>query len=983
MGSARGCGNSRAPFLNGLCKSCFHKAYRGCATHRLAKKYVERKKKALIRMSADALRSYKERRRDIERQIATCEAFSMDASGHIQEMPTANKQYVLKNHHDVLRLFENQDIFHGKKDNFCDVLRHCGFYFHGKYRGYLYWLNRRTLRDRQFEVARVKRRSKERAIEIKRMQRLTDVPALDSLLHLTPNNVWFARLTPGIWRCRVVAGDPCYAKPQEVIVNGFPLLDMKAELRQGTYGVGEATFSFVDGIARVEGLMSDKRKAARLCTVEFFPIRFFERRGAARECVDGVRAPLRVSFGPNDHKVPDGFVVESGAAVEDAGTGRDRGGEEEAGSSSRSIFSRPGYGWPYNDSVVLSSRARKNEQRAREILRYVNERTLSGSRLLLTAAFSYMTRFVDDGKGPLTVKKELLGDVYSSGILGVILRKYVGPNLNPVSDRRRLRYPPSLWIFRGDRTTDAGYAEIGGCDEQGVHLRFEHAVSSAILKKMKLSAVQFNAALAKEILATKDGQSAFRVWLAYRNVPGFSPHSAFWRAAAASSDLEEDVCDTLRDAVRRRALEVDLPVTTAIVREGPDVDRFAVFDAMDHALDIARRDLDNPDELGLDEVIEWHKSKRGEKDTAQHHSLVDEKKNTETRGSRISGRTRPHHDEYSPAFRFRRPLRFRAQCDWDSRKFEKQTLGGEDGVYEAVFGVEEKPGWLRVIAARRAKAGTLAFFASPRFVPLENRNASKRLLVLRATDSASSSLAATSSTFRSKRPDTSNRRRERPDSFRAPPPSLCLDSGFALGFTVEAFILRFDRHDVSNCDREVIVAAPCPIGHTTRDNSYSERSLAWELALSEKSQLEFTIWTREKKIYLQSHDSACLRGQQSPCENCCRGPRTISAGRWTHVAASFDGVSLRLYVDGRLEGKSSKIIADPRRSSPVRRHGTRTGEPTLVVGSFPTYDKAFSDKRNAFYGKVLLISVAQEALGPREFLTRPGDVPRAGLAGCS
>lgn len=404
---------------------------------------------------------------------------------------------------------------------------------------------------------------------------------------------------------------------------------------------------------------------------------------------------------------------------------------------------------------------------------------------------------------------------------------------------------------------------------------------------------------------------------------------------------------------------------------------------MDHALDIARRDLDNPDELGLDEVIEWHKSKRGEKDTAQHHSLADEKKNTETRGSRISGRTRPHHDEYSPAFRFRRPLRFRAQCDWDSRKFEKQTLGGEDGVYEAVFGVEEKPGWLRVIAARRAKAGTLAFFASPRFVPLENRNASKRLLVLRATDSASSSLAATSSTFRSKRPDTSNRRRERPDSFRAPPPSLCLDSGFALGFTVEAFILRFDRHDVSNCDREVIVAAPCPIGHTTRDNSYSERSLAWELALSEKSQLEFTIWTREKKIYLQSHDSACLRGQQSPCENCCGGPRTISAGRWTHVAASFDGVSLRLYVDGRLEGKSSKIIADPRRSSPVRRHGTITGEPALVVGSFPTYDKAFSDKRNAFYGKVLLISVAQEALGPREFLTRPGDVPRAGLAGCS
>ncbi len=95
-----------------------------------------------------------------------------------------------------------------------------------------------------------------------------------------------------------------------------------------------------------------------------------------------------------------------------------------------------------------------------------------------------------------------------------------------------------------------------------------------------------------------------------------------------------------------------------------------------------------------------------------------------------------------------------------------------------------------------------------------------------------------------------------------------------------------------------------------------------------------------------------------------RRPRTATAsatvvpGRWQHLAATYDGTTLALYLDG-------KLIA----SAPCRGRKTSYGDSVEVLGSQ-------ADGRNPFHGLIASYAVYNRAFTPAEISTLSTTPPR-------
>lgn len=88
---------------------------------------------------------------------------------------------------------------------------------------------------------------------------------------------------------------------------------------------------------------------------------------------------------------------------------------------------------------------------------------------------------------------------------------------------------------------------------------------------------------------------------------------------------------------------------------------------------------------------------------------------------------------------------------------------------------------------------------------------------------------------------------------------------------------------------------------------------------------------------------------QEPWSHLLVGPDRVPLGKWTHVAATHDGQTMRLLVDGKLKGELPRVGA------------IRPSEAKLVLGSF-----APGDSRHNFVGVIDEVKLHDRALSAAE-----------------
>jgi len=88
---------------------------------------------------------------------------------------------------------------------------------------------------------------------------------------------------------------------------------------------------------------------------------------------------------------------------------------------------------------------------------------------------------------------------------------------------------------------------------------------------------------------------------------------------------------------------------------------------------------------------------------------------------------------------------------------------------------------------------------------------------------------------------------------------------------------------------------------------------------------------------------------QEPWSHLLVAPDRLPPGRWTHVAATYDGRAMRLYVDGKLKGELPRAGA------------IRPSEAKLVLGSYGQ-----SDRRHNFIGAIDEVKLYDRALSEAE-----------------
>lgn len=110
------------------------------------------------------------------------------------------------------------------------------------------------------------------------------------------------------------------------------------------------------------------------------------------------------------------------------------------------------------------------------------------------------------------------------------------------------------------------------------------------------------------------------------------------------------------------------------------------------------------------------------------------------------------------------------------------------------------------------------------------------------------------------------------------------------------------------------------------------------------------------------YDLALLRGrllcymfdEQRQAHNFAGSTRTVPTGTWTHVAATYDGTTLRLYVNGALDGSATfraRLISD--------------GKPVFIGTNI---NMGTYDRRETFHGLIDEVVLYSRALAPGEIV---------------
>lgn len=178
----------------------------------------------------------------------------------------------------VEKMFTNDFVC----DNIDNVYVRCGYN--------LFDSRSRVLpRDRTQEYSRMRTRLEQRLRASRAATMLTNLrvrtrlvkkenklhSVLNTISHFTSSHVWTVELRPGRWKITAVCGDPCYAKPARLFVNGRAVVD-ETNVPCGKYAVGYVTLDVHDGIVRVVGSGDIKSEATRLCFMTFEPRFFFK-----------------------------------------------------------------------------------------------------------------------------------------------------------------------------------------------------------------------------------------------------------------------------------------------------------------------------------------------------------------------------------------------------------------------------------------------------------------------------------------------------------------------------------------------------------------------------------------------------------------------------------------------------------------------------------------------------------------------------------
>ena len=128
--------------------------------------------------------------------------------------------------------------------------------------------------------------------------------------------------------------------------------------------------------------------------------------------------------------------------------------------------------------------------------------------------------------------------------------------------------------------------------------------------------------------------------------------------------------------------------------------------------------------------------------------------------------------------------------------------------------------------------------------------------------------------------------------------------------------------------------------------------------------LASAAWTGEKwAIYMENGGTLAVRfnGNVWYSGNSLQGTATINDGRWHHIALTWDGSTLKVYVDYVLDKKPDKSGREYSKTGTIDYAGTATW-----MGGYGTYDANNGGRK--FPGLVDEVRISDVALTPGQFL---------------